>query len=182
MSALDPASLGLASLGKDVTIYEWARITGADRISLGDHVLIDDFVFLQGGDGLEIGSYVHVASFASITGGGAGVVGAFAGIASGARVLTGSDLGDGTGLIGPRIPQELRAVRRERTELRAHCFVGANAVVLPGLIIGEGAVVAAGAVVTESIEPWTINVGVPARPVRRRPSETILRYADKLGY
>lgn len=182
MSAIDPGGLGLASFGTDVTIYEWARITGADLISLGDHVIVDDFVFLQGGEGLEIGSYVHIASFASITGGGVGVVGNFAGIASGARVFTGSDLGDGSGLIGPCIPKELRAVRRERTQLGAHCFVGANAVVLPGVTIGEGAVIGAGSVVTASIEPWTINVGVPARPVKRRPSETILSYAQKLGY
>lgn len=182
MSALDPASLGLAGFGTGVTIYEWVRITGAERISLGDHVLIDDFVFLQGGEQLDIGSYIHIASFASITGGGTGVLGAFAAIASGARVFTGSDLADGTGLVGPRIPKELRAVRRDRTEIGAHCFIGANAVVLPGLTIGEGAVISAGSVVTGPIEPWTINVGVPARPVRRRPSETILRYAKKLGY
>jgi galactoside O-acetyltransferase len=182
MSALDPASLGLAGFGTDVTIYEWVRITGADRISVGDHVLVDDFVFLQGGERLEIGSYVHIASHASITGGGVGLVGAFVGIAAGARVLTGSDLGDGSGLIGPRIPEELRAVRRARTELGAHVFVGANSVVMPGVTIGDGAVIGAGSVVTGSIEPWTINVGVPARPVKRRPSETILRYARKLGY
>lgn len=109
-------------------------------------------------------------------------MGPFVGIASGARVLTGSDLGDGSGLIGPRIPEELRAVRRERTELGAHVFVGANAVVMPGVTIGDGAVIGAGGVVTGPIEPWTINVGVPARPVKRRPSETILRYARKLGY
>lgn len=69
MSALDPASLGLADFGTDVTIYEWVRITGANRISVGDHVLVDDFVFLQGGERLEIGSYVHIASYASVTGG-----------------------------------------------------------------------------------------------------------------
>jgi acetyltransferase-like isoleucine patch superfamily enzyme len=182
MSALDPASIGLARYGTDLTIYEWVRITGADRISVGDHVLVDDFVFLQGGQALEIGSYVHIASYASITGGGVGVVAPFVGIAAGARVFTGSDLGDGSGLIGPRIPNELRAVRRHRTELGAHVFIGANAVVLPGVTVGEGAVIGAGSVVTGSIEPWTINVGVPARPVKRRPSETILRYAKQLGY
>jgi acetyltransferase-like isoleucine patch superfamily enzyme len=55
-------------------------------------------------------------------------------------------------------------------------------VVLPGVTVGEGAVIGSGGVVTRSIEPWTINVGSPARPVKQRPSETILRYARQLGY
>jgi galactoside O-acetyltransferase len=126
---------------------------------------VDDFVFLQGGVGLEIGSYVHIASFASITGGGEGVIGACAEIASGARVFTGTDRLDGSGLIGPRIPPELRAVDRLRTEVGPYALIGANAVVLPGIVIG------AGAVVTSDVEPWTVNVGIPARAVKRRPSE-----------
>lgn len=46
-------------------------------------------------------------------------------------------------------------------------WVGRNVVVLAGVEIGDGAVVAAGAVVTRSVAPWTLVAGVPARPVRR---------------
>lgn len=153
-----------------------------ERISIGDNVVVDDFVFLQGGVGLEIGSYVHVASFASVTGGGEGVIGNFCGVASGARILTGSDLADGSGLIGPSVPPEMRAVERMRTVLHEHAFVGANAVVLPGVTVGAGAVLAAGAVATRDLEPWTIYAGSPARPVKERPSETILAHARSLGF
>ncbi|MHB1432112.1 MAG: acyltransferase [Streptosporangiaceae bacterium] len=41
--------------------------------------------------------------------------------------------------------------------------IGANATLLPGVRIGEGAMVAAGAVVTGDVPPWTLAVGVPAR-------------------
>jgi acetyltransferase-like isoleucine patch superfamily enzyme len=41
--------------------------------------------------------------------------------------------------------------------------------VLPGVTIGEGAVVAAGAVVTEDVAPWTVVAGIPARKVADRP-------------
>jgi acetyltransferase-like isoleucine patch superfamily enzyme len=41
-------------------------------------------------------------------------------------------------------------------------------VVLPGVTIGNGAVVAAGAVVTRDVEPYTVVAGVPARFVRKR--------------
>ena len=47
-------------------------------------------------------------------------------------------------------------------------WIGGQAVVLAGVSIGAGAVVAAGAVVTEDVEPWTIVAGVPARAVGRR--------------
>ena len=45
--------------------------------------------------------------------------------------------------------------------------VGAGAVVLPGMTIGERAMVGAGAVVTKDVEPDTVVVGNPARVVRR---------------
>lgn len=45
-------------------------------------------------------------------------------------------------------------------------WIGANATILPGVTIGEGAVIAAGAVVTKDVPPATIAGGVPARPMR----------------
>jgi galactoside O-acetyltransferase len=181
MGIIDISASGFAAAGEDIRIFDLTRITGPEQISLGSHIVVDDFVFLQGGEGLEIGDYVHIASFASITGGGKGVVGACSGIASGARVFTGTDLADGSGLIGPGVPSELRALERMRTELGKHVFVCANAVVLAGVSIGTGAVVGAGGVVTEDLEPWTINVGCPARPVKSRPSKVILERARSLG-
>lgn len=172
----------MARVGDNVRIFELTRITAPERISIGDHVVVDDFVFLQGGLGLEIGSYVHVASFASLSGGGEGVLGAFCGIASGARIFTGSDLADGSGLIGPGVPQELRAVERSRTEIGEHAFICANAVVLAGVRVGTGAVLGAGAVASRDLDPWMIYAGSPARPVKERPSETILAHARSLGF
>jgi acetyltransferase-like isoleucine patch superfamily enzyme len=49
-------------------------------------------------------------------------------------------------------------------------WIGANAVVLPGVSIGSGAVVAAGAVVTSSVAPRAVVAGVPARALRHRES------------
>ena len=47
--------------------------------------------------------------------------------------------------------------------LRRYAAVGAGATILPGVEIGEGALVGAGAVVTRDVAPWTIVMGVPAR-------------------
>ncbi len=64
------------------------------------------------------------------------------------------------------------AVRRagefftEPIEVQDGCWIGADVLVLPGVTIGAGSVVAAGAVVTTDIAPNTLAAGVPARAVR----------------
>jgi acetyltransferase-like isoleucine patch superfamily enzyme len=182
MGLIDIASAGLASAGANVRIFEFVRMTEPERIGIGSHVVVDDFVFLQGGAGLDIGSYVHIAAFASITGGGLATISDFCGVASGARVLTGSDLFDGSGLIGPTVPAERRSVERSQTVMEAHAFVGANAVVHPGVTVGEGAIVGSGSVVLSDVPPWTISVGAPSRVIGERPSEVVLAHARALGF
>ncbi len=51
--------------------------------------------------------------------------------------------------------------------LRRGCYLGAGCMILPGVTVGERAVVAAGAVVTHDVPPGTLVAGVPARVVRR---------------
>lgn len=53
-------------------------------------------------------------------------------------------------------------------ELKAHAWVCARAIVLPGVTLGEGAVLAAGAVGTRHLGAWTIYGGNPAKPIGRR--------------
>ncbi len=59
--------------------------------------------------------------------------------------------------------QESRAVR-----IGNDVWLGANAVVLPGVTIGDGAIVGAGAVVTRDVPAHTVVAGVPARPIGER--------------
>jgi acetyltransferase-like isoleucine patch superfamily enzyme len=55
--------------------------------------------------------------------------------------------------------------------IRRLAVIGAGSTILPNLEIGEGAFVAAGAVVTKDVPAWTVFAGVPARPVRSVPDE-----------
>ena len=50
-------------------------------------------------------------------------------------------------------------------------WIGANATILPGVSIGEGAVIGAGSVVTRDVPAWTIAVGVPAKVTKQRVLE-----------
>ena len=47
-------------------------------------------------------------------------------------------------------------------------WIGANASIVPGVRVGDGAIVAAGAVVTKDVAPYSIVGGVPAGPIRKR--------------
>lgn len=49
-----------------------------------------------------------------------------------------------------------------------YVWLCSRCIILPGVHVGEGAVVAAGAVVTKDVEPWSIVGGVPARPIGKR--------------
>jgi len=55
--------------------------------------------------------------------------------------------------------------------IRRFAVIGTGAVLLPGVEIGTGAMVAAGAVVTRDVAPWTIVAGVPAQYLKEIPSE-----------
>jgi acetyltransferase-like isoleucine patch superfamily enzyme len=57
-----------------------------------------------------------------------------------------------------------------RVTIHKDVWIGANCVITPGVTIGEGAVVAAGSVVTKDIEPNAVVGGVPARLIRMRES------------
>lgn len=50
-------------------------------------------------------------------------------------------------------------------------FVGVRALILPGVEIGTGALVGAGAVVTKDVPPWMVAAGNPAKPIKPRVSE-----------
>lgn len=52
-----------------------------------------------------------------------------------------------------------------RTIIEDNVSIGANATILPGILIGRGAVIGAGAVVTKDVAPNTTVLGCPARPI-----------------
>ena len=53
-------------------------------------------------------------------------------------------------------------------------WIGANVVILPGVTIGDGAVLAAGAIVNKNVEPYEIVGGVPAKPIKKRFTDDVI--------
>lgn len=78
--------------------------------------------------------------------------------------------------IGPRVtmtddkrPSVIKEFYRPAPPvIEDHAAIGAGAVILPGVRIGRGALVGAGAVVTKDVESWSVVAGNPARPMTRR--------------
>ncbi|MDP2684179.1 MAG: DapH/DapD/GlmU-related protein [bacterium] len=173
----------LGSVGEDVFISKNVEIRRPTNFLVGNHVAIDTGFYIT--TEAEIGDYIHIGPYVCVIGGGQArlVLGNFINIGVGSKLLCGSDTFLGEGLVtAPGIPVEYTKVKREPIIIENFANIGANSVIMPGITIAEGSVIGAGSVVTKNTEPWTIYVGVPAKPIKKRPKEKMLEYAKLLGY
>ncbi len=125
-------------IGKGGAIHMWASFYDPSNIVIGDDTIIGERAVLDGRDKLTIGSHVDIASEVMIYNGQ-------------------HDIND----------ESFKAVF-EPVVIEDYVFIGPRAIILPGVEIGEGAVVGAGAVVTKSVEPFTVVGGVPAKVIGQR--------------
>jgi maltose O-acetyltransferase len=130
-----------ADAASDLSLERGVRVTVKGGITVGDSTNINTGVVLDGRGGLRIGSKVNVSPEALI--------------------LTAEHDPRSPGFVGV----ESEVVIGDRV------WIATRAIVLPGSRVGEGAVVAAGAVVRGEVEPWTIVAGNPARQVGERPAD-----------
>jgi len=169
-----------ARIGQDVTIWEHSKIINTNVISIGDSVIIDDFVFIMGGSKTEIGRFVHIASFTSITGGGEFIMEDFSGVSGGVKIYTGNEDYLGGCLTNPTVPYPYRIATRSFVHIKKHAIIGANTVVLPGVVIGEGAAIGANSLVTKDCEPWKVYFGSPAKAIKNRTKDKIIALEARL--
>ena len=72
--------------------------------------------------------------------------------------------------------------RGDRVIVGNDVWIGHAAILLPGVSVGDGAVIAAGAVVSRDVEPYTIVGGVPARPIRKRFPESVAASLRRIAW
>lgn len=157
------------NIGENVKIFGTAKIIRPEVVEIGDYTQIDDFTFIFAGKGVYIGRFVHIASFVSIIGGGEFHIGDYGAIAAGARIVTGTNTYEGGYHMSAAAPKETQNLKIASVRIERDGFIGTNAVVHPGVTIGEGAIIGSNSLVTKDIEPWTINVGSPTRVIGMRP-------------
>lgn len=137
-------------------------------IGIGEHSRIDGLVKIEGGEGVMIGAHVHIASFSHINAGGGQVIfGDHSGCASGVRIVGGYP--DPSYLhMSAAEPPDLCHVIKRVTVIGPYAVVFSNAVICPGVTIGDFAVIGAGAAVTSNVPKGEIWAGVPARKIGER--------------
>ena len=129
-------------------LYRWREVRDAHRISIGAGTIVGFWATLDGREGIEIGANVNLSSEVAIW----------------------------TLQHDPQSPTF--ASYGGRVVIEDDAWLSFRVTVLPGVRIGRGAVVAAGAVVTQDVAPHTIVGGIPARPIGERTTDLRYRLAD----
>ncbi len=125
-------------IAKGSTLHMGCKFFEPRGISIGKDTIVGDRVFLDGRASLKIGDHVDIASEVMI-------------------YNSEHDLEDPT----------FSAVE-ETVEIGDYVFIGPRSIILPGVKIGKGAIISAGAVVTKDVEQFAIVGGVPARKIGER--------------
>jgi putative colanic acid biosynthesis acetyltransferase WcaF len=132
-----------ASIGKSVTFYPGIKINPSKNIKIGDHVDLAWGVLITTGGSVEIGDRTLVGYRTQI-------------LSANHLIPAAKGKIFGAGHVSKKIT------------IKNDVWIGANCIILAGVTIGEGAVVAAGSVVTKDIAPFTIVGGVPAKLIKER--------------
>jgi acetyltransferase-like isoleucine patch superfamily enzyme len=152
------------SVGDDVSVGRGVLFRHPETFEIGSGVFLGEQTMIQGrvdgtcriGDRVWIGpqAYLHAPDL---------VIEDNVGWGPGAKVLGSTHSGVPRDLPIIQTDLEIRPVR-----VGADADIGMNAIILPGVTVGRGALVGAGAVVTEDVKPFSIVAGVPARFLRDR--------------
>lgn len=153
----EPPSLGSDSVVRTGTIV-YDDVVAGSGLQTGHHALIRERTVL--GDDVLVGTQAVIDGNTD--------VGSNVSMQTGVYVPTNTTIGDRV-FLGPNAtllndPYPIRTdAELVGPTLGDDVSIGANATILPGVEIGQGAFVAAGAVVTEDVPPETLAVGAPAR-------------------
>ncbi len=155
----------LRDCGQGVIIEPGAVILHPENVRLGDGVYVGHYAVLNGyhNGELRVGASTWIGQHCLLHGAGGLVLGADVGVGPGCRILT-STHGDP----GPDRPIMSGALEFAPVAIGDGSDLGCNAVVLPGVTVGQGVQVGAGAVVTSDLPDLCVAAGVPARVVGQR--------------
>lgn len=130
-------------IGKGTTIHMGTRFYYPKNISVGEDTIIGEGAVLDGRDKLTIGNHVDIASEVMI-------------------YNSEHDINH----------EKFQAISAPVT-IHDYVFIGPRAIILPGVTLGEGSVVAAAAVVTKDVAPYAVVGGVPAKIISERKNKQL---------
>lgn len=165
------------SYGKNVTILSPSMVTNHRYIEIGDNVFIREYSRIEAvradggvmcepelkiGDGTHIEQFFHVGACESVE------IGSNVLIAG--RVYISDHNHNFRNIEVPVMHQGIEA--GGKVVIEDNSWLGEGCVILPGVTVGRGSVIGANSVVTKSVPPFSVAVGVPARVVRQYCPET----------
>ncbi len=134
------------------------------------------------GEGTSVHTGLRMYDPTGITIGKDTVIGEEAVLDGRGEIIIGNHVAFATGVMVYNSQHDIRdpqfAAITKSVHIDDYVFIGPRAIILPGVHIGKGAVVGAGAVVTKDVPPGVVVGGVPAIPIGDRPLQ---HYAYKLG-
>jgi len=131
------------SIGENLVVYDGIRVHCPEHLSIGNNVAINNDVWINAAGKVRIGNYVLI----------------------GPRVIIHSA---NHKYNDPNIPIQKQGHIFKKVIIEDDAWIGGRAIILPGVKIGKGAVVAAGSVVTKDVPPYSVVAGVPARRIKDR--------------
>lgn len=154
-------------LGDRVIIGEssWFDIADPEsEIRIGDDVKIGRYCTFRAGPGdIVINKETNFGAFNFIDAYGDFEIGRYSAIGPHSVIMTYNHLFEDAS-----IPIRFQDLELKKVKIGEGVWLGAHVVVLPGVTIGDGSVVGAGAVVTKDIPPYSVAVGNPAKVIRKR--------------
>ena len=130
-------------IGKGSVIHTKARFYDPRNIEIGEDTIIGEGAVLDGRARLSIGNHVDIAS----------------------EVMIYNSQHD--------VESETFQAEDKQVFIDDYVFIGPRSIILPGVKIGKGAIVAAAAVVTKDVPPYAIVGGVPAKIIGERKNKNL---------
>lgn len=128
--------------GNGIYVLSGVIVKNPENISLGNNISINENCFISGYGYLTIGENVSIGHDVTI-------------------------LSSSHGMSRDQ-PIRNQQIVKMRTSIGNDVWIGAKAVILPGISIGDGAIIGASSVVTHDVKPYTIVAGNPAKKIKDR--------------
>lgn len=159
--------------GKDLIIEDYAEINclSSKKIIIGNRVSIGKFAVIRPsnayggeiGEGLKIGNHSNIGPYCYIGCSGYIEIGNHVMMSPRVSIYAENHVFERTD-----ITIKEQGVRKQSVKIEDDCWIAANSIILAGVTIGRGSVVAAGSVVTKDVPPYSVVAGVPAQIIKQR--------------
>jgi dTDP-4-amino-4,6-dideoxy-D-glucose acyltransferase len=168
------SNLGFSQVGSNVLLSDKSSYYNCPKIKIGNNVRIDDFCVLSAGSGgISIGRNIHIAVYSSLIGSGKIVLSDFSNVSSRVSIYSSNDDYSGIAMTNPTIPDEFTNVTHADVIICKHVIIGSGTIILPGVVIEEGAAIGALSLVKKDCQAFTTYAGHPLKRIGERSNKLL---------